>query len=203
VPDVPALTATRLAWHALAEWVVAPARQAADGHIGLTATPGGFGAPEVGVRVEGVRLVVGAASHPITTLADAAALVGVAAGRATGAYEPVTRWDAEATLAVDLGSAALLADWFSLGTEALGRVGAGPITLWPEHFDVAATVDDAVNLGASPGDEGHPRPYLYVGPWEPRQGPFWNEPFGASLDAERVDGVDAALAFFREGLAQL
>jgi hypothetical protein len=187
----------------VAEWVVAPARQALDEHIGLDATPGGFGAPAAGIRVDGTDLVVGGQRHPLTTLAAAAAFAGVAPGRATEVYETVTPWEPDAPLAVDPVAAQHLADWFALGTEALRRLGAGDVTLWPEHFDVATTFEDRVNLGASPGDEDHPRPYLYVGPWEHHEGPFWNEPFGASLGDEHVDGPAAAVAFFRRGLAQL
>ena len=40
------------------------------------------------------------------------------------------------------------------------------VQLWPEHFDLATTIDE-VNYGGSPGDDGHPLPYLYVGPWTP------------------------------------
>jgi hypothetical protein len=194
---------TRLAWHALAEWVVAPARQALDGHIGLAATPGGFGSPMVGVRVDGGALVVGNDRRDLTTLAEAAAFAGVEPGRATGAYATVTRWEPDAPLDIDVVAARLLADWFALGTSALEEVGATAITLWPEHFDVATSIDDRVNLGASPGDAEHPLPYLYVGPWEHHEGPFWNEPFGASLPHDRVGGPADAVAFLRQGLAQL
>ncbi|MCU1484615.1 MAG: hypothetical protein JWN67_1361 [Actinomycetia bacterium] len=197
------LVRTRLAWHALAEWVVAPARHAVDGHIGLVATPGGFGSPTADVRVDGGALVVGDDRRPLTTLAEAAAFAGVEPGRATGVYETVNPWDPDAPLTVGEASSRLLADWFALGASALADVGATAITLWPEHFDVATTIDDRVNLGASPGDAEHADPYLYVGPWEPHEGPFWNEPFGASLGLAQVDSVDAAVAFFRSGLAQL
>jgi len=197
------LVRTRLAWHAVAEWIIAPARQAIDGRIGLAATAGGFGSPEAGVRVEGAELVVGDDRRRLTTLADAAAFAGVPPGRATGAYPTVTAWAPDAPLDVDEGAARLLADWFALGTAALEEVGALAVTLWPEHFDVATTIDDRVNLGASPGDDEHPRPYLYVGPWEHHEGPFWNEPFGASLGWAEVGAVDAAVAFFRDGLARL
>lgn len=45
--------------------------------------------------------------------------------------------------------------------------------LWPEHFDVAIehgseAAGERATYGLSPGDENHPEPYLYVGPW--RQG---------------------------------
>jgi len=194
---------TRLAWHALAEWVVAPARQAIDRRIGLAATPGGFGAPTTDLRVDGAELVVGDDRRRITTLAEAAAFAGVTPGRSTEVYETVTRWDPDAPLVIDVDAAGLLADWFALGTAALGILGADEITLWPEHFDVATTFEDRVNLGASPGDAEHPEPYLYVGPWEHHEGAFWNEPFGASLGLARVDSLDTAVAFLREGLAQL
>ena len=37
--------------------------------------------------------------------------------------------------------------------------------LWPEHFDLGCNVE-GVNFGCSPGDAGHPEPYVYVGPWD-------------------------------------
>ena len=53
-------------------------------------------------------------------------------------------------------------------------------TLWPEHFDIAielgSEADGArANYGFSPGDENHPEPYLYVGPWTARSsGELWH-----------------------------
>ena len=95
--------------------------------------------------------------------------------------------------------------WFALGNEALQQLVAmeadaepSEIQLWPEHFDIATTIA-RVNYGASPGDAEHPEPYLYVGPWEPRKGPFWNEPFGASLPCMEVPDVAAAVDFFLAG----
>lgn len=200
------LVRTRRGWHAVAEWVLAPARQAAEGRIGLRAWPGGFGTPDGRLRVEGASLVVDGVAHALTTLGAAAAVAGVPPGRDSGTYDPVTAWRPDAPLAVDAGAAATLAAWFDLGTAALGRLtaeldDAAPITLWPEHFDVATTAGE-VNYGASPGDDDHPRPYLYVGPWLPRTGdPFWNEPWGGSIGDAHVAGVDDALAFFRRGRA--
>jgi len=59
------------------------------------------------------------------------------------------------------------------------------------------------NYGGSPGDEGHPGPYLYVGPWAHRDGPYWNESFGASLSYSDLLAADdqrqAALDFLRRG----
>lgn len=200
------LVPTRRSWHALADWVLAPARYAAEGRIGLRAWPGGFGTPDGSLRVDGATLVVDGERHDLTTLAAAAGAAGVEPGRHSGTYEPETTWDADAPLSIDDVAAAQLADWFALGTTALERLAVElpdptPITLWPEHLDIALSAAE-VNYGASPGDGGHDRPYLYVGPWTPRpDDPFWNEPFGASLDAGAVDAVDAALTFFRRGRA--
>ena len=71
--------------------------------------------------------------------------------------------------------------------------------LWPEHFDVGYALDE-VNYGVSPGDDGHPAPYAYVGPWTLRDGPFWNAPFGAARAAADLPEVAHVVGFFtREG----
>jgi len=70
--------------------------------------------------------------------------------------------------------------------------------LWPEHFDLAITVDE-VNYGVSPGDAAHPQPYAYVGPWTPRTGEFWNAPFGALRPHTDIPTADALAAWFAEG----
>ncbi len=63
--------------------------------------------------------------------------------------------------------------------------------------------------GASPGDDGHPEPYLYVGPWERRAGRFWNDAAfgGASLGEAELRASDdpqaAALAFYERGRREL
>ena len=88
--------------------------------------------------------------------------------------------------------------------------------LWPEHFDLAVELGargrpgGAPAYGASPGDELHPEPYLYVAPWKaPPPGGLWNAtafrgaelPLAALLDAP--DQRAAALAFLRERLTAL
>ena len=74
--------------------------------------------------------------------------------------------------------------------------------MWPEHFDVAITIDD-VNYGVSPGDEHIDEPYAYVGPHRPRTGPFWNKPFGAAHPLRQLPDADAVLAFFERGRDEL
>ena len=108
-------------------------------------------------------------------------------------------------MAVDPAAERAFAEWFALGNEALlqlislqAATEASAIQLWPEHFDLATTIDQ-VNFGASPGDTDHDEPYLYVGPFEPRSGPFWNESFGASASRTDVPDVAAAVDFFSTG----
>ena len=83
------------------------------------------------------------------------------------------------------------------------------VQLWPEHFDLGtdlgADETHRANYGASPGDAGHPLPYLYVGPWVADDDPFWNAGAYARLSyealAERDDPEAAAAEFFARGHA--
>ena len=70
--------------------------------------------------------------------------------------------------------------------------------LWPEHFDIGISVDE-VNYGVSPGDAHIGEPYAYVGPWSPREGAFWNTPFGAARTLTELPDVVAVSAFFHDG----
>ena len=210
------LVSTRDALHTLAEHVIAPARYSATGRIGLRTAPGGFGTPpfqgptgDRQVLVRQTELVLRADGRervePITTVRAAAAFIGIEPGAPADVYQPNTPLEVDRPLHVDPAYAHEIAEWFTVGNEALEQLRSdlaeadpSEIQLWPEHFDLASTIDE-VNYGASPGDTEHPIPYLYVGPFEERQGPFFNEPFGASLSRERVPDVAAALAFFLQG----
>jgi hypothetical protein len=209
-PD--ALTTTRNALHAVAEHVLAADLHRNNGRIGLRPTPGGFGTPRFDadgttrrVRIDGTELVVehGDAAHraPITTIGAAGELVGIEPGGPAEVYELATALDLDAPLQIDPTAARLLADWFDLTAAALDRLlverphdDASDAQLWPEHFDLAVSAGEA-NYGGSPGDDGHPLPYLYVGPWTPPSGDGWNEPFGASLPWHDGLTVDDAVAF--------
>jgi hypothetical protein len=211
--------ATRAALHAVAEHVLSPALHRATGRIGLRPTPGGFGTPwfpagdgERHARIEGTDLVVadrdgGERRAPLRTVGEAAALLGVEPGAPADVYPPVTTIDPDAHLALDPYAAQVIHDWFDLTGRALDELRRGYAALdpsiaqlWPEHFDLAISMAE-VNYGGSPGDDGHDAPYLYVGPWDldGRVGPYWNEPFGASLGHQAVRTVDDALAFFSTG----
>jgi hypothetical protein len=120
-------------------------------------------------------------------------------------------FEPDAALVVDAVAAAELADWYAHGANALARLDAGDATvsaatLWPEHFDLAITIElpggVGINIGFSPGDAASDEPYAYVGPWDRAglDGPFWNVPFGA-LRTRREVGHDAAVdAFLAEGI---
>ena len=152
------------------------------------------------VRVDGTDLVLGHRHEPLTGTADQlAAALDVDVGRPAGLYADGSGVGADDPLVVDGAAAAMIASWFATGDAALRRLfdGVQPV-LWPEHFDLAVTVDE-VNYGVSPGDAAVPEPYAYVGPWQRRAGSFWNAPFGASRAAAELDGVDALAAFFRAG----
>ncbi|MDQ6916172.1 MAG: hypothetical protein M3155_10245 [Actinomycetota bacterium] len=219
-PAPSTLAVTRVALHRVAEHVLKPARERADGKIGLRYTLHGFGTPFFGqdrqVRVEGVDLVddspAGERRAPLSTLGAAAAHVDV----------PLTVEDGP--LEIDPAAAAFLAAWYGFATSALEelRAEAEPeldpsrVQLWPEHFDVsvelgAEAAGRRANFGASPGDDEHPEPYVYVGPWDASaaSGEGWNATAfpGAELAyAELLGAPDqraAALEFLRDRLRAL
>jgi hypothetical protein len=169
----------RDALHDIAVQIVSPARVAATGNeIALEATAGGFGTPAFPdgglVKVEGTDLVTRAADGTET----------------------------RAPLDVDSAQTARLADFFAFAWRVLTTLreeAAEPseLHLWPEHFDVAFE-DREVTYGASPGDENHDEPYLYVAPWtKPDPTPGWNAVGFTGAEAPWTDEA-AALAFFRD-----
>ena len=223
ITDPGEYVATRTAWHTLAERVLAPARHAATGRIGLRPAPGGITTAAFGdgltIAVDGDELVrthgPAVTREPITTLRAAAALAGTDPAVAIGVFEPTTPSDPDAALEVDPGAAAVLAAWFAFGERVLtawsrARSAERPseIQLWPEHFDLALDLGPTpgrANYGASPGDAGHPLPYLYVGPWEPNDDAFWNAGGYARLPYDEVRSADdpaaATHTFFAAGRA--
>jgi hypothetical protein len=189
LPD--SFVATRQVLHRVAEQIVAPARKP-DNEIALRQTPGGFGTPpfdfqgsERQVRVDGAELVIAADGaerrSPLTSIADAAAFAGAE-------LFPGGVPKDDSALGIDPVAAERLGDFYALAAGALERLRSGlpasdsasEINLWPEHFDIALEAGDEdaglrANYGASPGDEDHPEPYFYVGPWTARpEGELWN-----------------------------
>lgn len=226
------LTDTRESLHRLGEHVLAAARYASDGRIGLKVVPGGIATPPFGpegrtAAVIGTDLIVsdagGTHGQDVSTLRHAATALGIDAGGPSQVYRLSTPCDLDALLPMTHQAADQLAAWLNLAGAALRQfvdnhaggddrqadraVDEPPtITLWPEHFDLGVVIG-ACNYGASPGDAGRPEPYLYVGPHdaEARHGTdtFWNEPYGAAVSWRDIPDIASAVAFFESGLAHL
>ena len=192
---------TRKMLHEVAEAVVAPARKP-ENEISLRYTRGGFGTPffeEAGddcqVRVEPGRLI-----------------------RQRDTDETAEPLPAE----VSEDSARVLGDFYGFACSVLEELrheqpdeDPSPVQLWPEHFDIALELGseakgERADYGASPGDESHDEPYLYVGPWTAEvSGELWNATAfkGAELTyAELLEAPNqrlAALQFLRERIRAL
>jgi hypothetical protein len=187
---------TRIALHKVAEAVVSPARKP-ENEIALRYTRGGFGTPffeedgvDCQVRVEDGVLV-----------------------RQRGTEEATEPLPAQ----VDPAAATALGDFYGFACSVLEQLRADEPTgdpslvqLWPEHFDIAFELGSEkagtrANFGASPGDDDHDEPYLYVGPWIAEvSGELWNATSftGAELRYSELLGTEdqrrAALDFMRE-----
>jgi hypothetical protein len=143
----PAYAATRTALHAVAEHVLKPARERANGKIGLRWVRGGFGTPFFGedaqasVRGAALHVVRGgeASSFPLTSLADAASALGDLAGQpvapsspAAGdpfAAEPAGEDSSVAApsadpLAIDDAAARFVGNWFGFAFSVLEELRA-------------------------------------------------------------------------------
>jgi len=188
---------TRRSWHGLAELVLAGPQHRRSGTIRLRIVEGGFATvKDPQLSVVGDR--VGDVAVEGLTFAEVAARLGVDVGAPEGVYGDGSGVQADESITVP--DAAALGAAFNRGDAAL-RLFAPDQTpvLWPEHFDVGVTVGEC-NYGVSLGDSAIDEPYAYVGPWTPRTGPFWTEPFGA---ARRLRDLDDIAAFFAEGQANL
>jgi hypothetical protein len=192
-------TSTRRALHAVGESVIAGPQYRTEGTIRLKVTPDGFGGTLLGLRVEHTELVWRGGRAQLTgTCRQLAEAAGVQVGPPEGLYPDGSGVGLDEPVTPDPIAVEHLADWFARGDAALRTLGE-PV-LWPEHFDLAVTVD-GITYGVSPGDVSHPGPYAYVGPSEPRRGEFWNAPFGALCPAGELPDDDALIAFLRAGRA--
>lgn len=230
IADLDVFVSTRNSLHQVAEHVVAKARYIDDGKVELTAFEGGFATPLLAkarrVRVDGLDVVVEDDTESrragLTTIAAAAAFVGVEAGFPTELYAAATILQPNAALQIDRGAAGAFAAWSAFSADVLGQFATeiadadpSPLVLWPEHFDQAFFTNESdesrrANYGASPGDAGNPEPYLYVGPWGVvAHHEFWNATHfnGAVLPLSQLVAVDdplaAALQFLQSGHALL
>lgn len=199
---------TRRQLRGIAESFIAGPQHRSAGTIRLAVRPDGFTGVSIPVAVRGTELVWGDAGAPLTGAVGAlAAATGLDVGPPDGVYEVVDPLRFDTVLEVDGEAAELVHRSLYAGGFALTSVlPQGHPVLWPEHFDVAVT-EDEVNYGVSPGDDFHPLPYAYVGPWTSRIGEFWNAPFGAFKALDPSHDVDRLAAdvteFFDRGRAEL
>lgn len=199
---------TRRQLRGIAESFIAGPQYRSAGTIRLAVRPDGFTGVSIPVAVHGTELVWGedgaALAGTVGALAEA---TGLDVGPPEGVYEIVDPLRADAVLEIDPSSAELLHRSLYAGGFALKiTFPEGHPVLWPEHFDVAVT-EGEVNYGVSAGDDYHPTPYAYVGPWTPRTGPFWNAPFGGVQPLDPGHDVDQLAAdvsdFFERGRREL
>ena len=194
-PLPPGFAETREVLHKVALAVVAPARKP-ENEISLRYTRGGCGTPffeeggvDCQVRIEGAELI-----------------------RQRGSEESREPLPAE----VDDAASRALSDLYGFACSVLEQLRADEseadstiVRIWPEHFDIAVELGgDATraNFGASPGDESHEEPYLYVGPFDTglASGELWNATGfpGAELAYSELLTADdqrrTALEFMRE-----
>jgi hypothetical protein len=212
-----ALSATRHTVHGIAEHVLAAHERRVTGSIRLNVRDGALSTAELPtgpsntigrLELRGGYLV----RHPdglvVPVRGSFAALatqLGVQFGLPDPPYPPASGCRGDDQMVLDPAASALIEDAFRVGHRALRQFSNEQPVVWPEHLDVAVTLD-GVNYGVSPGDDYLSEPYAYVGPHTPRSGDFWNAPFGAARTVTelassrgRGDAADAVLAFFTEG----
>lgn len=220
---------TRRGLHQIAYFALAPKRFRSTGKLGLRYTSGGFGTPFFGAdqqaRIEETYLVIqsegGAHVELVSSVNAAVSALGIGYEEAwfEDFHDPLVAEDPARTWEIDANAAARLADWFGFSTAVLeelrrtpGATDVGRVQLWPEHFDPAVEMGSGqdgrrASYGSSPGDAGHPEPYMYVAPWgEPdTSAEYWNDASfgGASLSYRRLlesdDQFQTALDFYGQG----
>jgi hypothetical protein len=205
--DHPSSTTTL---HVLATHVLARARHASTGRIGLRPTPDGLGTGAIGpdniqFRMSGATLVCDIAGNsgastrtlpvdgrPLGELADFAGVdldPAFSVGKDTPELPPADRM-----IHLDDGAARQVGAWFAFSDAVLVRLlterpdsSPSGLQLWPEHFDLGTDLYVGPRSDARPGDPD-----------------YWNAPFGAALAIGELrstdDPVRSALEFLHRGL---
>jgi hypothetical protein len=195
---------TRVSLHGIAELLLAGPQFRQHGTIRLRVLPGAIAtiaAPDL--RADHLKVRTSDASVDVrgATYAELGTRLGVVAGAPQGLYEQGSGEQPSDRPFLDPEVAQELLAALDRGDQGLRQFAPDQTpVLWPEHFDVAVTVNE-VNYGVSLGDTFLDEPYMYVGPSKPRTGPFWNAPFGAARPLAATAGEIAA--FFTEGRQSL
>lgn len=199
--DAQKLMTSRRTLHAAAELLLAGPQYRDSGTIRLCVTPQGFAttsSPEV--SVSGIRVSHGADTVKLAgrSFGDIADDLGITPQSLVDVYSDGTGVTVDDLADASESAGGEICRALFRGDQALRAVfPAETPVLWPEHFDVAVTVD-AVNYGTSAGDGFSAEPYAYVGPHVPQTGEFWNAPFGAFLVLHTATDAEVR-AFFSEG----
>lgn len=196
------LATTRRFLHGAAELLLAGPQYRASGRIELRVVNRGFATVATPtLKIAGDELITdsGRVGLQGRTYADVAASAGIVAGAPAGVYDGGSRVRPDDVVTLDAGCLAAVLRAFEVGEAALLTFApTAERVLWPEHFDVAITVDQ-VNYGVSPGDGHMAEPYAYVGPHEWRPGRFWNMSFGAARSLKELGDTAAVTQFFHTG----
>lgn len=196
------LRRSRESLHSVAEWLLAGPQKSVSDTVRLQIVPEGFATvAEPNIAVHGVYLVHGGEAVAIhgRTIDSLAREVGIAPRSAVDAHSSTPTDVLTRILEVDDEAVSYLMRCYEWGHQAMVTFCAHETpVLWPEHFDVAITWDE-VNFGVSPGDDFHPEPYAYVGPWTPRSGEFWNASFGAFRSLSDLASPEGIIEFFTQG----
>ncbi|MEY9891674.1 hypothetical protein ABIA35_005851 [Catenulispora sp. MAP12-49] len=195
---------TRASLHGIAELLLAGPQYRQHGTIRLRVLPGAIAtitAPDLRMDHQKVRTHDTSVELRGATYAEIGSRLGVVAGAPEGLYAEGSGERPSDRPVLDPDTARILLDALDRGDQALRRFAPDQTpVLWPEHFDVAITMDE-VNYGVSLGDTFLDEPYMYVGPSKPRTGPFWNAPFGAARPLAAT--IEEVAAFFAEGQRSL
>ena len=195
-------TQTRRGLHALAELVLAGPRFRETGELRLRVRPEGIGTwDDPVIALAGGELVTASTRVAVDglTITGAANRVGLEPSLLDDVYSDGPHVSPSETVRLDPESVRVVETAFRLGEDALREFSPeAERTIWPEHFDLAITVD-RVNYGVSPGDGYLDRPYAYVGPHDPLTGDSGNAPFGAARLVDELADVAGIAAFFRDG----
>jgi hypothetical protein len=196
------LVTTRRFLHGAAELLLAGPQHRASGRIELRVVDGGFATvAEPSLRIEGDEFLTDSGRFSLDgrSYDELASAAGLEAGEPAGVYGGGPGVRMGEVIALEAAAVKTLMTAFAEGHRALREFAPDVLpVLWPEHFDVAISLDE-VNYGVSPGDHYFAEPYAYVGPFEPREGDFWNVAFGAARTMADLAGADAVVRFFRTG----
>ena len=152
---------TRRQLRCVGESLIAGPQYRVAGTVRLAVRPDGFAGVAIPLAVRGTELVLPNDAVPLAgSLAEVADIAGVDVGPPDGVYDIVDPLPPHADLKLDLSAAEWIHRSHYAGGHAIKNVlpEQHPV-LWPEHFDVAATEDEAArDQHGQPTGAAAPRP---------------------------------------------